>query len=435
MSGRGALLWPATDGATKHSVRAFGSTITRDLGSRFADIISVADYAVGDGSADDTEGIAAAAVRAGGRLLVFPKGTWLTSETIALPGNCSVFMDTGAIVRATAAMDAVFTVGTIGSGAGNKTFEGAAYIDCDGLADRGIWVTPAHWTVRDVIVRDPVLYGVHFDGGYGGYAQGVKVENTGAAMVAGTIGFHVESSDGSLFQCLSQGQERGFKCTSAQNRFLTCHAWSAVASTGWMLEGFTDTHSGNAYIGCEADTPQNYGFRFTAADSTVGGHQIIGCKVLLPGPNATTLVGVKFDAAAPIASVLGNHFRANDAGNPIAKDVEATAYGAIRIAGNVHTNVTTMRAQIASAFSHTETWDPSSIAAGAFTSLTATVPGAVVGDHVLVTHSGLGAVSGVQMSGAVTAADTVKVTACSSSGAGQDIASGTVRITLLRVAP
>lgn len=72
------------------------------------------------------------------------------------------------------------------------------------------------------------------------------------------------------------------------------------------------------------------------------------------------------------------------------------------------------------------TWDPGSVAAGAYTSTTLTVTGAAVGDVVSVGFSDP-VPAGCVLSGAVTVADTVTVTLVNHAAGAVDLASGTLR--------
>lgn len=73
------------------------------------------------------------------------------------------------------------------------------------------------------------------------------------------------------------------------------------------------------------------------------------------------------------------------------------------------------------------TWNPNSIANGAMTSTTVTVNGAAVGDPVICGQTTLN-VAGLQLTAAVTAANTVTVSLVNHSGTTKDIASGTLKV-------
>ena len=83
------------------------------------------------------------------------------------------------------------------------------------------------------------------------------------------------------------------------------------------------------------------------------------------------------------------------------------------------------------------TWDPAATAAtqGAEVSTTIAVPGAAVGDCVLVGHTGfLGAVA-AELEGVVSAADTVKVRVINTTAVAVDVPSGTLRVTVFKTIP
>lgn len=78
------------------------------------------------------------------------------------------------------------------------------------------------------------------------------------------------------------------------------------------------------------------------------------------------------------------------------------------------------------------TWDPASIADGAVTSTTVTVTGAVAGDPCIVSHTQLGA-NNVMLSAHISAADTATVVLFNKTGAGYDLASGTLTVFCFKV--
>ncbi len=73
----------------------------------------------------------------------------------------------------------------------------------------------------------------------------------------------------------------------------------------------------------------------------------------------------------------------------------------------------------------TATWDPPSVAAGAQTTTTVSVPGASVGDTVTVSFSA--DLQGMQLTGYVSATDTVTVVLRNGTGGSIDLGSGTLR--------
>jgi spore coat protein U-like protein len=82
----------------------------------------------------------------------------------------------------------------------------------------------------------------------------------------------------------------------------------------------------------------------------------------------------------------------------------------------------------------TAVWDPPATAAtqGAQVTTTVTVPGAAVGDMVVVSHSSMAAGSAVAIDGIVTAANTVTVRLINETAAAVDLASGTLKVLVFK---
>lgn len=76
-------------------VLADGTTKPRMLKDRFADVVNVKDFgAVGDGVTDDTEAIQAA-LSAASKAVFFPAGTYITTKTLVVGDNLSLYGDPG----------------------------------------------------------------------------------------------------------------------------------------------------------------------------------------------------------------------------------------------------------------------------------------------------------------------------------------------------
>lgn len=76
-------------------VLAEGTTKPRMLKDRFADVVNVKDFgAVGDGVTDDTEAIQAA-LSAASKAVFFPAGTYITTKTLVVGDNLSLYGDPG----------------------------------------------------------------------------------------------------------------------------------------------------------------------------------------------------------------------------------------------------------------------------------------------------------------------------------------------------
>jgi hypothetical protein len=79
----------------------------------------------------------------------------------------------------------------------------------------------------------------------------------------------------------------------------------------------------------------------------------------------------------------------------------------------------------------TETFDAGSIAAGSYEAEEVTVPGAAVGDFVLVSLSSIGT-EDLMISGNVSAADTVQCILFNPTGAAVDLGSGTLSVLVFK---
>ena len=78
----------------------------------------------------------------------------------------------------------------------------------------------------------------------------------------------------------------------------------------------------------------------------------------------------------------------------------------------------------------TATWDPASIANGATEDVDVTYAGATLGDYVLASFSL--DVAGLELSAQVTATNTVTATLANSTGAAVNLASGTLKVLVLK---
>jgi hypothetical protein len=92
----------------------------------------------------------------------------------------------------------------------------------------------------------------------------------------------------------------------------------------------------------------------------------------------------------------------------------------IRTGGHTHP-----MSEVAGVLTGTATWDPASMAAGAQTTTTMTVTGAAVGDPVAVGFSQ--DLQGMQLTGYVSAANTVTVVLQNGTAGAIDLVSGTLR--------
>jgi hypothetical protein len=78
-----------------------------------------------------------------------------------------------------------------------------------------------------------------------------------------------------------------------------------------------------------------------------------------------------------------------------------------------------------------KTWDPASVADGAVTNTTVTLLSATLGDFAVASFS-LAVPANAILAAAVTAADTVTVTLFNKTGGALDLASGTLKVAIIR---
>jgi hypothetical protein len=97
---------------------------------------------------------------------------------------------------------------------------------------------------------------------------------------------------------------------------------------------------------------------------------------------------------------------------------------------DIATDLATLQAFLGAFLYGSATYDAASLADGVGATTTITVTGAVVGDFVLVSH-GVD-VSGITVTGYVSAADTVSVRLQNESGGTLDLASSTLRALVLK---
>lgn len=81
--------------------------------------------------------------------------------------------------------------------------------------------------------------------------------------------------------------------------------------------------------------------------------------------------------------------------------------------------------------SWTEDWNPASIAAGEYEAEDVTVPGAAVGDFVMVSHASM-LTNDMMIGGHVSAADTVKVILFNPTAGAINLADGTLRVIVFK---
>jgi hypothetical protein len=343
-----------TSDVSQNRVKATGSTTPRALKDRWSDVVNVKDYgAKGDGVTDDTAAIQAALTAAGakagggvnpGATVAIPAGLYLVSSTLEVPNNVSIAMDPATTLRATASMPALLRTELSGANPIRFGTISGGTLDANRLADDALQIRRAAGVqVRDLVIQHVKVNGLHAGPDTIGYsnelwAYNVFVQQTWGdnTIVAGSVGFHLESSfgDSSLVNCKATGVETGFLTESSSNRLVSCHAWS-----NGMVVSFDDNGNGNTYIACYADTPTQSGFRVRANRYN---HRFIGCRVF---NNSTygvdgTVNGFEFQHLdAPYATIVGTFFSGGTPSIRLGRDISAADPSALIVIGSQWVNV------------------------------------------------------------------------------------------------
>jgi hypothetical protein len=205
--------------------------------------------------------------------------------------------------------------------------------------------------------------------------------------------------------------------------------------------------------GCEKCVVEStYHFRTTSDTSNIavdlanGGYHNIRNVVALNRTGATTtqpvvfsgtvngciIQGVRTDLAAGAANVysgtIGSNvvIDANSSNAQVVSGVYRNFIGGVRIGDGTTNDVETLN----SVLMNTKTWDPGSVATGSSTTTTVTVTGAALNDTVIPSFSL--SLSGLMLTGYVSAADTVTVVLANNTAAAVDLGSGTLRAAVLK---
>lgn len=339
-------------------------------------VVSVADYAT-DGASDSTSGIAAAFTAANAIIVgnvpdaydgaidyarkarvVFGRGLWNTTATITIPQGVDVEIEADAIVRASSAgtMGPLFstTLDTVHQ-AGRINCRGT--IDCNNKASNGIYirsfaayelVSPRvlRPTSHGIILGDPSSTSTPYEGII---HNPVVVRPNGTAPPAGSIGIWVQSATDCYIggpNSVVVGFDIGVKngVAGGNNSFSQIHVWGFPpnAANGDSLAylpttGFVDDTIGSIYTACYVDTPDTYGFQFTADNP---GALLSGCRVYLNSAvTDDTVQAVRLDSATlSSVSVVGLLVRGED-NHRAATDYGGNLTGSVRV-GTVNQNVT-----------------------------------------------------------------------------------------------
>jgi hypothetical protein len=257
--------------------------------------------ALGNDANDDTAELQAALNAANGGTCFIPDGTYRISSALTVPINCAVRMASNAVIRATVAMDAIFITSESDNHINNSITGG--YLDCNDLADSGIWVKYFDsFLIDGVEILDNLVYGVRLGrtAGSASFAAHINNLRTTRALVAvptGSVGIYFENvSDCSVMQSFIQGQQyivSGAAGTVVNNTFTSVRGRN-LSNHGDFASGFDITGTDNVLVGCTVEgDASSQAFHLNGTRNT-----LIGC--------ATKQSSWGTDNTAPCVTVAAN---------------------------------------------------------------------------------------------------------------------------------
>jgi hypothetical protein len=316
-------------------------------------IVSVQDYgAAGDGVADDTAEIQAALDATDGATCFFPDGTYLVSSPLIIPRNCAVLMASNAEIRATAAMEAVFMTNAADEHLNNVIHGG--YIDCNDLADSGIWVKWfSMFRIEDVEIWDNNDYGIRLGrtagtSSYEAFIQDVRIRRSLVAAPAGSYGIYFEhAGDSHIVQTIIMGQVYGVGGVSINDsKFDRVHVWNPQEN-GACETAFAISGTDNILTQCQVDGDVSFAAYYLNGPRNV----LLGCStnhVSWGTDNVAECVNV---AASSHAVVMGCTWKGYSGSVRWAADYVLGSGSTIDYVGNKATHVvTTHNQQLSSTF-------------------------------------------------------------------------------------
>lgn len=319
----------------------------RNFGSDYANVKSV-NPAFGDGIQDATthiQGVINAANAAGVGVYV-PKGTY--KITAPLEDLQRMRLAEGAVITAAAAMTALIRT-RIGTRIDSGYLVGKGVLDPNSNAGIGLHLRDfLYFETRGILITGGNVAGIKLGqtGSSGRSAEavvsGVRLYTNGAVVPA-SRGILVENSgDHSLSQIIILNYEYGITLPSGGNAIAhDIHAWADPAR-GALKVGFEDTSNGSHYNSCHADSPTQFGWHIYGYGTT-----FTQCGTYLnPGVGQiadNTVVGIKFEGAGSVATIVGHFFNGGSGVLRMANDILAADanYTSIVYMGCTNSNVVT----------------------------------------------------------------------------------------------
>ena len=315
--------------------------------------------AVGDGTADDTQAIASAAKSCGaiGGILYLPRSraAYTTSKSVDLPADCDLEID--GVLKATAAMEAVVTVGSNGTAYRHRIF-GLGTIDSGNLAKRHIsMVNYGHFEITGItLLNGASIAGIDIgpEGSRGGYEATIHDMNLfvqhGVAGVAGSAGIWThKGTDSSVYNLAIVGWDTGIRNNIHNNQpFANIHVWGFGPNPGWNNISnlpsvcFDDIAGDAQWLSDECDTPTQIGLHAHGYNDQITGFSCYNNEIW----GSDNVVNcIQFDLPKPYSSVMNSIFQGKK-GHRLASDVRVAGdnYTQLVMLGNVTiANVVTIR--------------------------------------------------------------------------------------------
>jgi hypothetical protein len=306
--------------------------------------------AVGDGVNDDTQAIATAAKSCGanGGILYLPhsRAAYTTSRTVELPADCD--LEINGVLKATAAMEAVVTVGSNGTAYRHKIF-GLGTIDSGNLAKRHISMADyGHFEITGItLLNGASIAGIDIgpEGSRGGYEAYIHDMNLfvphGVAHVAGNAGIWAhKGTDSSVYNLAIVGWDTGVRNNIHNNQpFANIHVWGFGPNPGWKNISnlpsvcFDDIAGDAQWLSDECDTPTQIGLHAHGYNDQITGFSCYNNEIW----GSDNVVNcIQFDLPTPYSSVMNSIFQGKK-GHRLASDVQVANdnYTQIAMVGNV----------------------------------------------------------------------------------------------------
>ena len=287
--------------------------------------------AIGDGVTDNCTALTNAAAGAAGGVLYVPPLVFVTSCTINLAVNGSLYIEPSGVVQAKAgsALAAVVVAGATGFWT-DQIITGGGTIDANNTAMRALWLKRQYRgrlaNLRMINATNYCLQnGDTADGaGYTGSNSMDAVEfwcyRTGSAIPVGSYGIWTDNAtDSKYVQGYVKGYAEGVRDDVGGSRYGYLHVWDTNQS-GAMTACFDDNAQGNWWSDNICDTPTQYGAILRSFNSHWSNN-----RFELNGTYGVTNTAIGFHSvnADPTSFFVGNEFTSTVAtGMAWAKDFD-----------------------------------------------------------------------------------------------------------------